>query len=726
MTSARSRRRLHIRLAAIILTSALIVATLGFLANLMSGAFGSMTDAANQIDDTRAISATNGALQAMQKQLGATVRDNAYWDDAFNKINAIGGADWAVENWGTTTADYPLYDTALVIEADSKPLVAYHAGTSLAAPFDFYDGSFKDILAAAHRPDPNRNHLPVTFIRTKEGVAIIGAAAIQPSAMDPKADPATYKVLVFSKQMTTAVLADLARNFNIKGLAMSEAVDEALLHAEIKDINGKDIAHFTWPSERPGTKSYDRVRSTVISAAVILLALLGAIAVTGLAALRGARYEERVSNHRATHDALTDLWNRAGLLDQLESALETAGATTVSLHILDLDGFKPVNDAWGHAVGDELIKAVADRLVRQLPAHAVIARLGGDEFAVISNRSPLTGFSSVVPDCIQQTLSTPFVIGDRTIEIGGSVGTSISGPGALDSGELLRQADLALYRAKGLGRGISVNFDPSLDEEASKTAELEQELRQGLTRGELHVAFQPLIDAASREVSGVEALARWTSPSRGNVPPDVFITVAEKAGLIDQLGFQILETAVSEGANWPDIGIAVNISPLQLKNPYFVGQVEGILRSREFDPTRLTIEVTEGVLISNPEQAKRAFEALRKLGVKIALDDFGCGYAGIGALREFGFDRMKIDRSLVVALDHDDKEGAVLQATVALANALHLPVTAEGIETEEQATAARLSGCDKLQGYLFSRPISAKEITARYFTPNPNPLSRTG
>jgi EAL domain-containing protein (putative c-di-GMP-specific phosphodiesterase class I) len=266
-----------------------------------------------------------------------------------------------------------------------------------------------------------------------------------------------------------------------------------------------------------------------------------------------------------------------------------------------------------------------------------------------------------------------------------------------------------------MGRGIAVSYDPSLDEDAGKNAELEQELRQGLSQGQVRVVFQPLIDASTREVRGLEALARWNSPTRGNVSPEVFIRVAEKAGLIDQLGFEVLRTTVREASRWPGIGVAVNVSPLQLRNPYFASQVGDILAEAAFDPARLTIEVTEGVLISNPDQAKRAFSALRKLGVKIALDDFGSGFASIGALREFGFDRMKIDRSLIVALDHDDRNGAVLQATIALATALRLPVTAEGIETEEQAAVVRLSGCDELQGYLFGKPASAEEITSKYF-----------
>lgn len=709
MKSAHLRRRLHFRLFLILTTSVVVLATLGILAHMIFGAFGSMARAANEIDDARAISATQSAIQAMKKQLAATVRDNAYWDDAFRSVNEPGGAEWSIENWGTTTADYPLYDTALVIEPDGKPLIAYHQGEPLEAPYEFYKDSLADVVTAARNANADRD-VRVAFVRTEHGVALIGAAAIQPFKADPSADVTTFKVLVFSKQLTTEVIAETALNFSIKGLRLEDATDSSLLGAALQNITGRDIAYFNWASEKPGTASYEVVKPTVLGAGAILLVLLCGIATAGFAAIRGVRREERVSNFRATHDPLTNLWNRAGFLEQLETMLDRAGSSAICLHMLDLDGFKPVNDAWGHAVGDELIRAVADRLAKHLPDQAVVARLGGDEFAVISTQPP-----SALPVNIQRTLAAPFVIDGRTIEIGGSVGTSFGNAG-LGSTELLRRADLALYRAKEAGRGICVEYDPSLDDAASKTAELEQDLRAGLKRGELRVAFQPLVDASTREVSAVEALARWKSPSRGNVPPDVFIRVAEKAGLIDELGFHILDTAIREAARWPEIGLSVNISPLQLKNPYFVRQIEEVLRCAGFAASRLTIEVTEGVLISNPDQAKRAFAALREIGVKIALDDFGCGYASIGALREFGFDRMKIDRSLVAALDHDHNAGAILQATIALANALDLPVTAEGIETEAQATAVRLSGCDELQGYLFSKPLTAEEITARYFS----------
>ena len=718
--------RLRLRLLAVLTTCVLILVTLATLAYVVSGAIGSMAVSADQMDDARALSAAKGALTALKKQLVATVRDNAYWDDAYKSLNADGAADWAVENWGTTTEDYPLYDTALVIEGDGRPLIAYHKGAEIsdADVEGFFLGNLADVVATARSAGFGAENLAVAFVKTSKGVALIGAAAIQPSTKDPTFDIETAKVLVFSKQLTSNVVAEIAETFSIAGLVLAdEPGAQSMLHADVVDIKGRDIARITWPPIHPGTASYHRVRPTVLLSALVLAVLLGAVAVSGLLVFRALRNAERVADHKAKHDALTGLWNRAGCLERLEVALAMGDGPKTALHILDLDGFKPVNDAWGHLVGDKLIKAVASRLLACLPPTAVVARLGGDEFAVIRGAPSVEPDPRSLADRILAALATPFDIDGRTIEIGGSVGWADAGVEATDSVELLRRADLALYRAKDLGRGVAVKYEPSLDEDAGKYSELEQELRQGLATENIRVVFQPLIDASTREVTGVEALARWTSPTQGPVSPEVFIGVAEKAGLIDQLGFQVLNTAIREGMRWPAIGVAVNISPLQLRNPNFCRQVRDAIAESGFDPARLTIEVTEGVLISNPDQAKRAFLGLRELGVKIALDDFGCGYASIGTLREFGFDSMKIDRSLVVGLDRDNNGGAVLHATVALANALHLPVTAEGIETEEQATAVKLSGCDKLQGYLFSKPVTADEITAKYFIAS---LAQTG
>lgn len=714
--SSRSR----LRLLTVLMTCLMMLLTLGWLAYVVSGAIGSMAVSADQMDDARALSAARGALEAMKKQLSATVRDNAYWDDAYLKLNASEAKEWAAENWGVTTADYPLYDSALVVGEDGVPLIAYHKGAQLSdvqARHLFLAGLEDVITAARHAPYAGET-LPVAFIRTREGIALVGAAAVQPSD-EPTFNMATAKVLVFSKQLTPKVVAEIANTFSISGLLLTEGAGlQTMLHADVLDIDGREIAKVTWPAMHPGTVSYDRVRPTVILAAIILIGLLTTVALSGLLVFRTLRTNERAAIYKAKHDALTGLWNRAGCVEQLETMLRSD--SHVYFHILDLDGFKPVNDAWGHPVGDKLIKSVAARLLDHLPVTATVARLGGDEFAVVSGGCALGANATSTADLILSTLAAPFIIEGRTIEIGGSVGWAGTGAGerSIDGTELLRRADLALYRAKALGRSMAVSYEPSLDEDAGKSAELEQELRQALACGDINVAFQPLLDASTRELAGVEALARWTSPTSGPVSPDLFISVAEKAGLIDQLGFQVLKSAILHGMQWSRIGISVNISPLQLRNPYFCRQVSEALAECGFDPTRLTIEVTEGAIISSPDQAKRAFEGLRELGVKIALDDFGCGYASIGTLREFGFDSMKIDRSLIANLDREENAGAVLQATVALANALHLPVTAEGIETEEQATAVKISGCNKLQGFLFSRPLPAEEITSRYFSTN--------
>jgi diguanylate cyclase (GGDEF)-like protein len=717
MAQFRLEQRSVNRLAIVAATALSFLAVVGMLAWLVAQSISSITSTANNLDDSRAEVATKGALHAQQKQISATVRDNTYWDDAFEKVNSEEAVEWIFDNWGSTTADYPLYDTMVVVDGQSKPVVAYHNGELFTDKvMGFYDPSFGALLTAAHKPDPNRV-VPSGFIRTKQGIALVAGAAIQPYVMDPKADYADYKVLVFSKQITPEVLKELGETFNIHGLTMSDSKQPGMLHAPLKNILGEEIAYFNWPSEKPGNRSYVEVEDEIISAGVIFVLLIAAICAVGFGAVRSVRKEERMSAYKATHDALTGLWNRAGLLERIDHALKgTAPSQQVQLYLLDLDGFKAVNDAWGHAIGDKLIRSVATRLVEALPTDSIVARLGGDEFAILATAAPLESGSEHFGDRIQDVFRRPFALDGRTVEIGGSVGLAASMPGELDTHELLRRSDMALYRAKDLGKGITVLFDPSFDADAVEEAEVEQELRRSLAQKEIDLAFQPLIDARTGAICGVEALVRWTSPSRGRMNPEIFIGIAERSGLIDQLGQQVFEKAIGEAASWPGIGLAINVSPIQLKNPYFAKEVTDTLARFDFDPQRLTIEVTEGVLISNPEQAKRAFTALKKLGVKIALDDFGCGYASIGALRTFGFDRMKIDRSLVAAIDADARGGAVLQATIALANALEVPVTAEGIETESQATAVKLSGCDELQGYLFSRPIPADELTSRYFS----------
>ncbi|WP_033057262.1 putative bifunctional diguanylate cyclase/phosphodiesterase [Sinorhizobium arboris] len=699
----------------VLLVAAVFILVAAALAGLVAGSIATLTTTADDIDDQRALQATSGAVQALRKQMAATLRDNAYWDDAYAEVSADTRADWIIENWASTSADYPLYDTAIVVDSRNLPVVAYRKGVPMdVMPSESVD-DFQALLDAARRVKMS-DEVPVHFARSSAGTELIGAAAIQPFESDESLDPGDFHVLVFAKLITPAVVAEVSGSFAIADLRLELKPSAGRLAVALKDVSSKDIAYFTWPSMAPGTKSYEKIDGDLRTAGAILVLFLCAIGFAGGITVRNLRKSEHASRHRALHDPLTGLLNRAGLLENVAavSSWVRLNGKQVKLHFIDLDGFKAVNDAWGHAVGDALIVAVAHRLRDALPNDAFAARLGGDEFAVVTidelGAELVPGFGGR----LQEALASVFEIDGRSIEIGCSIGVAVSALGSVQTDELMRRADIALYRAKDLGRGMTIDFDNSFDDDALQQAELESQLRTTLLKGGISVLFQPLIDARSGAVTGVEALARWHREDGIAIGPDVFIQIAERAGMIDLLGMQVLRTSLNAAAAWPALNLGVNISPLQLKNPRFVEQVTAAIKTADFDPRRLTIEVTEGVLISNPEQARRAIDGLRKIGVKVALDDFGAGYASIGSLRRFGFDRMKVDRSLVAALEVDHNAGAVLQATVALANALQIPVTAEGIETEQQATAVRLSGCDELQGYLFSRPVSADEVTALY------------
>ncbi len=687
------------------------------LAVLVTRSIDVITTTSNRIDDNRARHAAHGALQSLRKQLAATVRDNAYWDDAYRQVNLDTRADWIVENWASTTADYPLYDTAIVLDAKNIPVVAYRNGEAMdVSASQLFGPAFDGMLAAARASDRSAA-VPVHFIRTNTGIALMGAAEIRPSDVDESVRPENLYVLIFAKQVTADVVAEVSETFSIAGLSLDDQPLASKLSVPLKDVDGKTVAYFNWPSQTPGTMSYLEVESTLRTSAVIFVLFLFSIGAVGFFTINSLKASDMRSRYRASHDALTGLLNRSGLQEKMSEIRKNDGGDDVwlRLHFVDLDGFKGVNDAWGHAVGDELIVAVASRLRDTLPPGASIARLGGDEFAVVTVDRTETKLPLCVGQQIQIALERVFEISGRTIGIGASVGVALSRASTLDIDELIRQADIALYRAKDLGRGITIEFEESFDADTRQMANLEDQLRDTLAKGEIGVAFQPLIQAGSGAICGVEALARWQTAEGTRHAPDVFIPLAERSGLIDLLGLQILTKSIQAAQQWPGISLSVNVSPLQLRNPRFTQNVIDILKAADFDPQRLCIEVTEGILISDPDQAHRAIEELKKAGIKIALDDFGSGFASIGTLRQFGFDRMKVDRSLIVALDHEENAGAILHATIALANALHIPVTAEGIETEQQALAVKMSGCDELQGYLFSKPISAEELSAFYF-----------
>ncbi|GGK45589.1 bifunctional diguanylate cyclase/phosphodiesterase [Salinarimonas ramus] len=427
------------------------------------------------------------------------------------------------------------------------------------------------------------------------------------------------------------------------------------------------------------------------------------------------REAERRAERMARHDTLTDLPNRIHFRERLDAALEAAAKTgeTVALVCLDLDRFKAVNDTLGHPVGDAILMRVAERLAGQVRASDVVARLGGDEFAVLQVGAQQPEAARTLVQRLAQAVSAPISVAGRDLAIGSSIGVAIAPHDGADADALFKSADLALYRAKGEGRSTVRFFEPEMDAAEQERQELETDLRQAIARGELDLHYQPALDLKTGRVVGFEALARWTHPTLGPIPPDRFIPLAEDGKLIVSLGELVLARACAAAASWPaPTRVAVNVSPAQFESEDLVAKVADALARSGLPASRLELEITETVLIGDDDKVMRQLEALRALGVRIALDDFGTGYSSLSYLRRFAFDRIKIDRSFIRDIDDPDT-AAIVRAIVGLGCRLGIAITAEGIETEDQLARVKAEGCAEAQGWLIGRPGTAEAARSR-------------
>ena len=423
--------------------------------------------------------------------------------------------------------------------------------------------------------------------------------------------------------------------------------------------------------------------------------------------------------HMAHHDALTGLPNRVLLRECLEEGLtrvQTHPGHQISVIYLDLDNFKDVNDTFGHSFGDALLVEVAKRLRNCLREDDVVARLGGDEFAVIHALGPTEADEPIkamnaLASRILASVIDPFDIEGHRVAIGTSIGVAIAPGDGIGSDQLLKNADMAMYRAKGEGRGTFCFFEPAMDARVRARRALEADLREALMTGEIEVFYQPLVEISTRAINGVEALARWRHPRRGMIFPAEFISVAEETGLIVQLGEQVLRQACAEVASWPGaVRVAVNLSPVQFKRGNLLESVTAAIAFSGLSPDRLEVEITETTLLQDDATTLATLMALRGMGIRVSMDDFGTGYSSLSYLRKYPFDKIKIDQSFVRELSHAAESHAIVQAIIGLGAALGMVVTAEGVETEEQLALLQAAGCNEAQGYLFGRPRPAIEI----------------
>jgi diguanylate cyclase (GGDEF)-like protein/PAS domain S-box-containing protein len=425
--------------------------------------------------------------------------------------------------------------------------------------------------------------------------------------------------------------------------------------------------------------------------------------------------------YMAHHDALTDLPNRLWLYEQLRQTLaRQKRGEHLAVFCLDLDRFKDVNDAHGHPVGDLLLKAVADRLRQCVRDTDMVARLGGDEFAIMqAGASQPTDATSLASRLIE-VVGAPYALGGHQVTIELSIGIALAPGDGLDPEGLLKNADLALYRAKSDGRGLYRFFEPDMDARMQARRLLEIDLRKAIANSEFELFYQPLVDMQTEHVTGFEALIRWHHPERGMIAPLDFIAVAEETGLIVPIGDWVLHQACAEAAGWPsDVKIAVNLSSIQFKSRSLLQSVISALAASGLSPNRLELEITESVLLLDGDATLAILHELRGLGVRISMDDFGTGYSSLSYLRKFPFDKIKIDQSFIFDMsDHNDSL-AIVRAVIAMGSGLGIATTAEGVETLEQFKQLKLEGCTEVQGYLFSPPRPAAELKGLLASINP-------
>ncbi|PWK63180.1 EAL domain-containing protein [Aminobacter sp. AP02] len=424
----------------------------------------------------------------------------------------------------------------------------------------------------------------------------------------------------------------------------------------------------------------------------------------------GVSHSDRDTSDLAFTDALTGLGNQRRFFDKVERLIgdRAEDPAPFTVGILDLDGFKPINDLFGHRAGDDILIQVAMRLRAACEGHSAVARIGADEFAFLY---PLVFSEDAAAEkarMLIEILSAPYDVGERTARLSASVGCSLFHSADDNTETLVRKAETALYHAKRSGRGRVVVYTREMEEAAKRVTRIEQALRRAVAAGEVAPHFQPIVDLNTRRTIGFEALARWTDRDLGFVSPAVFIPIAEERGIIGPLSQLVLRKAAEAARSWPkDMFLSFNLSPSQLVDQNTGLHILSILERTGFDPRRLEIEITETGLMTDPVSAAKIVEDLRRVGIRVSLDDFGTGQSSLGRLREFRFDKLKIDRAFVASILEDRPSEHIIRAILAMCEGLGMDVVAEGIELEAQAERLVQFGCAGGQGYLFGRPADA-------------------
>lgn len=689
---------------------------------LMFNVLNVVKNKTNALDSIRERESVQAALNTAEARMNAIAYDNAAWDDAyFTTYQATPDVEWLETTWGFMTEDAVEYDSIFIIDENLNTVWAQQYGKDITHRDMTYLGeAAKQIILTVNRSvtqgkaqSPNSG-----FVKTEEGPALLSVQLIRPITAAPDTKSTALRYIVLVKHLTPTILEGFANTFDISNLKLIRGnfTSPSTSHLVLTAVNGETLGTLYWTPRIPGVMAAQATQPEVIKTLIFVCGVIGLFVMMFGLTLRKLSASEMTSRKAALTDSLSQLPNRRALVERLESIHRNFAEDNHkhSMAFIDLDGFKDINDTYGHGTGDKVITIVAGAFQNLLPEGALLARLGGDEFAVLlEGKRSLSQMQSFARKVLKY-FNDPVIVGDRTIKVGASVGITSALAHETNAEEMFRRADVAMYHAKSEGKGRIKIFDNKLDEERLAKQAIEEGLRRGIANNEFEVFYQPIYDSHKRVMVGVEALMRWTRRPEGMIGPDVFIPIAESSGLIHPLGQFVLRRACEDLKDLSDLKLSVNVSPAQFRDPNFEKKVVKILEDTGFPSDRLEIEVTEGYLIEYPERANAAIAALRKIGASISLDDFGTGYSSIGYLQKYGFDKIKIDKSLAGQVDTDKTAAALVQGTVAIARALNMTVTAEGVETEDQALLLKLAGCQYLQGYLFAKPKPSNALREQY------------
>jgi diguanylate cyclase (GGDEF)-like protein len=688
------RKRLQKRLATIIL-----LLTTMYLLVIGLTSWQTVSEA-NRIDAERSERAVTATVASEIKSMASLAKDYGIWDDATthfyeNPIDPV----FAWSNMGVETGAGGKFSEAAILDANGATRIAYQNGQRVET--DFLARFGVPLQTMVRRI--GKAGAPIAGIAPiKDKLYLIGVSNILPtsSGLGRIIPPEGPRRLFVARELDRNFFAFMGTSLMLSDLVRSNEAQSSS-HVALRGIDGATLGYISWTPGQPG------LTALKWSLPWMALGILVHLLLAGYAIRQGIRLFTELGNQAST-DSLTQLPNRRALREALGK--HRRNKSQIALAMLDLDGFKSINDLYGHQIGDRMLVRIADRLREICGSEALVVRLGGDEFAILVNGNDAKDHLERVVKEVLRSIPHPIRLDDRTIMVGVSIGLVESEARALITGEILRRADMAMYAAKKAGKLRFVWYSPRLEQARESALKIEYELRDAITRSDFSVVYQPVVSCEDYRIVGVEAFLRWTRRDGSPVSPSQFIPVAEETGQIDQLGMVMVRQLCRDSIQWRGTPVSINVSAMQLRNPEFVYLLGKELKAGGLAPELVTAEIEESFFHNEPEIASRVVAALRTLKTQVVIDNFGSGATSLSLLQKITCDRVKIDHSLMARAETDETARVILQSVIGVAKSMGIGVVAEGVETQGQADMMRVAGADFLQGWYFAKPTSAIEF----------------